>query len=317
MLSDIRERFTGKPALVVLGVLAFSFIFFGIGEFTFLGGAYAAKVEDTEISVNQLDRAYQNQLLQFSDYGNLPVETRQILKANSLERLIRDTMVEVYVRDEGYRISDTQIANVLQAEPEFQENGEFSSEMYYAWLDVRALNPRNFEARQALTMRTGQLLRGIGATAFVTPTEYRRYLNLYAERRQATLAVFDIVALANTVVVREEDVTTYYEARPDDFYTQESVDFEFLEVNRATLSQEIEIAEDVLQQYYEDSGSRFQWDEQRQARHILLTVEDGDEVAAEQQAIALTARVNAGEPFEDLSTPKMAAQPTPVAISGQ
>lgn len=300
MLQHIREKFTGVFAVGLLGMLAVSFIFFGIGDFTFLGGGYAAKVDDVEITSFQLERAYQNQLLNFSDFGNLPAETRQLLKENTLERLIRETLVDLHVAGNGYRVGDEQIAEMLEEQPLFQENGEFKKELYYEWLDQNVLDPRVFEAQQRQTFRLSQLQRGIGSTAFVTPTEYRRYLNLFAETRQVSIATFDIAALADTVVVRDEDVTAYYDSRPDDFQSLESVDFEYLEINRETISENIEIAADVLQQYYEDNSDRFRQDEQRSARHILLTLDDG-EAEAEAQAVALTARVQAGEPFEDLA----------------
>lgn len=300
MLQQIRERFTGVFAVALLGMIAVSFIFFGIGNFTFLSGGNAATVEDVDISVLQLESAYQNLLLQYSDYGNLPAETRQLLKANTLERMIRETVVDVHVNEAGYRIGDEQIAEMIQSAPEFQDNGAFSKELYYAWLDQTVQDPRVFEAQQRQAIRLSQLQRGIGATAFVTPSEYRRYLNLYAEQRLASIATFDIAALADTVVVNDEDVQTYYDSRPEDFRSPESVDFEYLEIDREVLGQEIEISEDVLQEYYESNASRFRQDEQREASHILITLDD-DEVAAEEQARALTARVEAGEPFADLA----------------
>ena len=149
-------------------------------------------------------------------------------------------------------------------------------------------------------MRSSQVQRGISATAFVTPSDYRRYLNLYAEQRIASVAIFDIAALADTIVVRDEDAQAYYDERPNDYIAPESIDFEYLEINREALADDIEIAEDVLQSHYEMSSDRYRQDEQRRARHILITF-DGDEAAAEEQATALTARAQAGEPFEDLA----------------
>ena len=84
------------------------------------------------------------------------------------------------------------------------------------------------------------------------------------------------------------------------FLSPETVDFEYIDLRRDWLMQTIEITEEELLQHYEESTSRFQQDEQRQASHILITF-DGDETAAEEQAVALTARANAGEPFEDLA----------------
>ncbi|MDH5345612.1 MAG: peptidyl-prolyl cis-trans isomerase, partial [Gammaproteobacteria bacterium] len=300
MLQHIRDKFTGLFAGILLGMLAISFVFFGIGNFNFLGNTWAAKVDDVEISVFQLENAYQNRLLQIEDYSSLPPETLQLIRGNVLDTLIRDTLLEVHVANEGYRVGDEQVAELIQAEPSFREDGVFKKELYYAWLDQIVMDARVFEAQQRQGMRRSQLQRGIGATAFVTPGEYRRYLNLYAEQRIASIATFDIAALAETIVVSDEDVQAYYDARPDDYRAPESVDFQYLELDRNAIANEINVSEDALAQYYADNSGRFLQDEQRRARHILITFDD-DEDAAEEQARALTARAQAGEPFADLA----------------
>jgi len=300
MLQHIREKFTGVFAIVLLGMLGISFVFFGIGNFNFLNAGNAATVEGVDISIFQLENAYQNELLAREDYTSLSPTMLQAIRASTLERLIRDTALEVHVVDEGYRVGDEQIVKAIQSEPQFQVDGVFNKDLYDGWLAQRVIDGRMFEEQQRSAYRRSQLQRGIAATSFVTPSEYRRHLNLIAEQRVASIATFDIAALADTIVVRDEDVQAYYEARPDDFRAPESVDFEFLEVRRDQLASEIQVAGNVLQQYYEDNSSRFLQDEQRQARHILTLFGD-DEAAAEEQAADLTARVQAGEPFEDLA----------------
>jgi peptidyl-prolyl cis-trans isomerase D len=300
MLQQIREKFTGVFAVVLLGMLAISFVFFGIGNFNFLNAGNAAVVDDMEISIFQLENAYQNQLLQLSDFSDLPPETLQLIRRNTLERLIRDALVDVYVAKTGYRIGDEQIAELIQQEPTFQVDGVFSKDAYYAWLEQQVIDARMFEASQRAAMRTSQVQRGIGATAFVTPSEYRRYLNLFAEERVVSLATFDIAALADTIVVSDEDVQEFYDSRPDAFRADESVDFQYVEVDRSALAEQIDVSDEALQQYYEANDTRFLQDESRRARHILITF-DGDEAAAEELATSLTARAQAGEPFEDLA----------------
>lgn len=301
MLQRIRDRVTAGPfAIVVLALIAISFGFFGVVDYNFLTAGNAAKVEDSEISLFQLENAYQNQLLNLSDYGSLPAQTRRLIKENALERLIRETLVERHVAGSGYRVGDEMIAEMIQSAPQFQENGVFKKELYYTWLDQNVMDARQFEAMQRFNIRTSQLQRGIGATAFVTPSEYRRYLNLFAEQRVVSLATFDIAGLADTIVVRDEDVQAYYDARPDDFMSPESVDFEYLEIDRDALADSIEISEEELAAYYESVSNRFRQDESRRASHILIPFGD-DEAAAEEQATALTARAQAGEPFADLA----------------
>ena len=286
--------------MLILALIFVPFAFFGVTDYNFLTAGWAAKVEDTEISLFQLENAYQNQILQLSEYGELPADYLVSIKAGVLESLIRDRLIELHVADAGFRVDDAMVMEIIQGASQFQEDGIFKKELYYDWLAQTAQDARLFEAQQRQSIRISQLQRGIGATAFVTPSEYRRYLNLMGEQRQVSIATFDVAALANTVVVADEDITAYYDARPNAFVSPESVDFKYVELRRDLLTQGIEISEEELLQYYQESASRYQQDEQRRARHILITFDD-DEAAAEEQAGALTARAQAGEPFEDLA----------------
>jgi len=300
MLQIIRDRFTGGFAIALLALICVPFVFFGVTNFNFIAGGYAAKVDGVDISLLQLENAYQGQLVQYAEYGELPPEFRRRLKESVLENLIRNVLVEQHLADEGYRVSNQMITDLIQREPQFQTDGVFSKEKYYIFLDERATDPARFEANQRAGLRQSQLQRSIGATAFVTPAEYRRYLNLYAEVRRAAVATFDSAAVAAAMDVSDEDIQAYYDDRPDGFQSPETVDIEFLEIRRDTLREQAEISAEELQQHYDDSSNRYLQDEQRQARHILITFDD-DADAAEQQAIALAARAEAGEPFADLA----------------
>ena len=182
--------------MAILGIIFVPFAFFGISNFNFLSAGWAAKVDDVDISLFQLENAYQNQLLQFSEFGELPVEYLTSIKSGILEGLIRDTLVRSHVAKSGYRIDDDMVTALIQGATQFQEGGVFSKDLYYTWLDQTAQDASVFEAQQRQGIRVGQLQRGIGATAFVTPSEYRRYLNLFGEQRQVSIATFDVAALA-------------------------------------------------------------------------------------------------------------------------
>ena len=300
MLQQIRDRITGKLALVILAFIALPFVFFGI-NYNFIGLGFAAKVDGEEISVVQFENAYRNQILSLAEQGQeVPDELRQIVREGVLDRMIRDELVDQFLTRSGYAVSDDLVTEFIQRDPTWQADGEFSREAYYQWLEVRAIEPAAFEASQRRALEQNQLQRGIAASAFVTPSEYRRYLNLYGEQRQAMIAEIDIVAMTESIEVDEADVQAYYDDRPNDFQTPESVDIAYVELARDELAAAIEIDEDELRAYYEDAKSRYLQDEQRQARHILIPFGD-DEAAAEQEAAALTARVQAGEPFEDLA----------------
>jgi peptidyl-prolyl cis-trans isomerase D len=300
MLQDIRDKLLGKFAIFLIGLIAVSFIFWGASS-PFLGAPYAAKVEGVEISMTQLEAAYRQQLAQYSEqFGELPESFRQPLRQRVLDSLIRDAVVDIHVVEKGFRITDEFVTSAIQRTPEFQVDGIFSKDLYYDLLAGNGLAPADDEARQRRAIRKSQLQRSIAATAFVTPAEYRRYLNLTGEQRYISFATFDPSAIAEGIEVTEEEIVAFYDERPGEFTTPEAADVEYIEIRRDLLAQRVEVSEDALLAYYEDSKNRYLQDEQRRARHILIPFGD-DEDAAEEEARALTARVRAGEPFEDLA----------------
>jgi peptidyl-prolyl cis-trans isomerase D len=300
MLQKIRDRLTGGYAIAFLALLAIPFVFFGI-NYDFTGGRYAAKVNGVEISSDRLQNEYLQQLAQFTEQGTeIPANLRPLIRRSVLSNLIRETLVSQHVAEEGYRISDQMVAEFIQGIPEFHVDGRFSRDRYYTWLQERGLSPASFEENQRNSLRLQQFQRGHAATAFVTPAEYRRYLNLYGEQRRAAVATFDVDAIAEEVEPRDEEIATYYEEHAAEFQSPESVDVRYVEIDRRDLRDRVEISDQELREYYEQVSSRYLRDERRRASHILIPFGD-DEDAAEQQAAELAARVRAGEPFADLA----------------
>jgi len=300
MLQHIRDRFTGGFAMTILAIIVVPFLFFGI-NYDFIGSSYAAKVNGEEISLAAFDNAYRQQLARYADSGvDLPEQFRSTVKEGVLNRLIGEVLVDQYLASQGYRISDEMIATIIQQQPEFRVDGTFAKERYYSWLAERAQSPAAFEQAQRYRLRQGQRQRGVAATAFVTPAEYRRFLNLYGETREISLAVFDVEAVSANIEVGDADVQSYYDERPDEFRSKESVDLKYVELDRDALRQQVQVTGEELEQHYQESRDRFLEDEQRRARHILVPFGD-DEEAARAQAEALAARARAGEPFADLA----------------
>jgi peptidyl-prolyl cis-trans isomerase D len=299
MLTNIREKVIGPLGLVILAIIAVSFVFVG-ATLNFAGNVYAAKVDGTEISVGQFENAYRSQLDANPQLASLPDEFRGQLRLNVLQSLIREQLVENHLSDAGYQISEMQLTEAIQRVPEFQVDGQFDLETAEALLADNGLTRAQFRSVQRSRMRTEQLRRAIGGTAVVTPSEYRRYLNLIAEQRLVSLARFDLAAAADEVEVSEEAIAAFYDENDTLYLLPEAATIEYIELNRAEVAEGVEISEEALNEYYLDSQNRYLQEEQRRARHILILSED-DEAAALATAESLTARIDAGEPFADLA----------------
>ncbi len=189
---------------------------------------------------------------------------------------------------------------MIQSVPDFQVDGRFDMETYRTLLAQAGYEPARFEAAQRVALRREQLQRAIRGSALVTPSEYRRFLNLAAEQRVVTIATIDEEAVADDIGVTDEMVTAYYDQNPALFQLPETADIEYVEISRSDVSQGISVSEQELNEFYEFNKDRYLQDEQRQARHILITFGD-DEDAAKALATDLLGRVRAGESFEQLA----------------
>ena len=299
MLQNIRERFTGKFALVVLALICLPFLFFGVPS-DFIATDYVAKVNDNEISEPFFENSYRQELLRYDSQGiDVPDAARPIVRENLLNTIISGLLIDLYVDEKNVQITDEFVAKIIQSSPEFLVNGKFSKEVYYAWLNERVLEPAQFEESQRLSMRKSQLERGLRATSFVTPSEYRRYLNLVGEQREVTIAEIDLSVLAEPIELMDEDIETYYSLRQNEFMQPESIDFKYIEINKDKTNETITISEDEIREYFEDAGERFSRDERRQASHILFLFGD-NEILSEQKAQEALNKLNEGEDFSAL-----------------
>ena len=300
MLQNLREKFTGWVAITILAVIGVTFVFVGGANFVFIGNNYAAKVDDIDIGIGQFESAYQEQVQQNPQLAQMGPEIRAQVRAGVLEQLIQQRVIDNYIDEAGYRVSDEQLTRMIQATPEFQVDGKFNMNVYLDLLAANGYEPTAFERAQRVTLRRSQLQFGVRASAIMSPAAFRRYLNLAGEQRIVRLATIDPESVAAEITVTDEMIAAFYDENPTMFQLPESVDIEYIEIQRSQVAQGVSVSEEDLLDYYEFNKDRYEQDEQRQSRHILILAED-DEDAAEATANELLVRINAGESFEDLA----------------
>ena len=287
MLQNIREKFTGWIAITILAVIGLSFVFVGL-NYSFIGSSFAAKVDGVDIGVTQFENAYRDQLQNNPQLAQLPEEFRQQLRTNILEQLIQQRVIDNYLDEAGYQISDEQVTAMIQRAPEFQVDGKFDIETYRTMLSQVGYEPARFEAAQRQSLRRDQLQRAIRGSALVTPSSYRRYLNLVAEQRVVTTSTIDPATVEGEIEITDEMIAAYYDDNPTLYQVPESADVEYVEIARSDVAKSVSVSEQDLQDYYDLNADRYLQDEQRQARHILILFGD-DEDSAEATASELFA----------------------------
>jgi peptidyl-prolyl cis-trans isomerase D len=285
--------------VIVLGLIAFSFIFWGV-DFGLTGvTTFAARVNGEEIPLTDFDRELSARQSQYQTItrSELSDDMRRELRRAVVDDLVRNEALKQRVDEQGYRVSDERLLASIREIAQFQVAGEFSLDVYRGQLANAGLTPAGFEALQRESLELNDLTNGIGDSTFLTPAEFRRYIELYNQRRELAYALFETDAFSAGVTIDEAAIAARYENNQASYQTTETVDLEYIELALADIAATVELTEEDLRAAYEEELERFQTTEERRARHILIEVADDNEDAARAAAEAAATRVKNGEDF--------------------
>ena len=302
MLQKIHDSFGKAIVVIILGLISITFIFWGINrsDFSLSGtGNFAARVNGEKIPLLDFDRALQDRQNQYQQIyrSELPEDVRRELRRGVIEDLVQDTALKQRVADQHYRASDERVTQSVRDIAAFQVDGQFSLDSYRALLSNRGYTPTGFEALQREALEVGDLQNGIVDSSFLTPAEFRRYIELYNQKREVAYALFEIEAFSTNIAIDDAAIASRYENNQASYQTTETVDLEYIELALADVAATVEVTDEQLRKAYEEELARFETPEQRHARHILITVPEGQEDAARATAEGVVARLRGGADF--------------------
>jgi len=302
MLQQIRDKISGWFAAVFLGAIAVVFIFWGI-KFESSVTTAAAKVNGEDVPVQAVRRAWQERQteLQRLTRDELPDELVKSEQQRLLSEFITRELMVQRANKLGYRVSDREIVTALGQIEALQVDGKFDPDRYKALLRSQGRSEVEFENEFRRDLEISQLRNGIAISAFATPGELRRRMELEGEARDVDFVVLPAASFAAQATATPEEVASWYEQHKSDYMTQETVSLQYLQLNLADVAASVEVTEEGLKAFYEQvAPERYVDAERRHARHILI--ESGtDDAAALKKAEGLLARAKAGEDFAKLA----------------
>jgi peptidyl-prolyl cis-trans isomerase D len=285
--------------IVLIGFICLGFVFWR-ADFGGAGtAAFAAKVNGDNISINEFDRELQARQNQYQQLyrTELSEDMRREMRLSVIEDMVRDAVLKQRVDDQGYRISDERLAAYIRSVSAFQVDGQFSMDVYRSRLTQVGLTPAGFEAVQRQSLEVSDLQSGIAESTFLTPAEFRRYIELFNQRREIAYASFPVESFLSRVMIDDAAISAHYDSNQASYQTTETVDLEYIELALADIAATVDVSEEALKSTYEEERDRFQTSEERRARHILIAVENGDDAAAQKKAEDVVQRLNNGEDF--------------------
>ncbi len=285
MLQSMREGVKSPWVLVVIGLIVLSFVLTGAESLTF-GGAQsgAAKVNDREISFNELQFAIEQQRRQLSEiYGDQldpSMLDDDLLRPGVLNNLVDRALLEDYALSLGITASPEAVRRSITSNPTFEVDGSFSVDYYRDVLRSNGLTPDLYRAEQGSTDQLVKLESVIADADFITPVEAKAAIDVVVERRDVRFLVVPESALSSESQVTDQAVTEYYEVNAELFAQPERLSVEFIELNPSQF--ELPVDEAELEAQLADALADYETKAQSEVAHILLIQEDDetDEVYA-------------------------------------
>lgn len=320
-MEAFREMVRGWLGKAFLVLLVVPFAIVGVESYFSGGGKkVAAKVNGTDILQVELDRQVERQrqqlLAQMGPNADPALLDLKRIRKNVLDGLVNQELLAQQSGKSGYLISDATITKQIQEVPAFQENGKFSRSRYEQVLRQNGEDPANFYVLAKQRLAYSLMLEGIAQSGIVTTPELERLSELSKQKRDIHYATIPAARYLSEISVSDADVKQYYDAHPDRFTTPETVTLDYITLSRDDFLAQAQPSEEDLQARYEDKVRENAANEQRDAQHILIAVNDKTSDADALKKIQeIEKRARAGEDFGKLAK-EFSQDPGSVANGG-
>ena len=307
MLQSIHDKLKGWLAYVVLGAIGLVFVFWGI-NWTLSAPTYAAKVNGSEISSNEVRQTYQQQLAQMERQSNVPLDDamRNEIKRRVLDEYVNSEALVTRADDLGYRVSDSELLAEMSKVPAFQVDGKFDQAHALAVLNAQGRSVSEIEGLFRRDAKLRQLDAALNASSFATPTELKEFRALTRQQRELAWLTLSATKYAASATPDDAAIKAYYDAHKSEYMTPETVNLRYVELSLAQPESKVSVDDAQLKAFYEEQKTktpdRFSQAEQRRVRHILLPVNDPKEDAAVKlKAEGILKQAQGGEDFSKLA----------------
>lgn len=308
MLQNIRDNSQGIIAKIIIGFIIITFSLFGIESIVALGSSESAPAtvngsDIEEVEILRLVEAQKNRFRQqFGDQYDESLFNDGFLRQSALEQLIEQKVAVSQAKELGGYVSTKSIDKAILAAPEFQQDGQFSSDRFRMVLRRSGMTPLGYREILAEQALISQIQLGTGLSDTALPYEVERQLALENEVREFEFVTFDTDKLKQGIKVETQEVEEYYNTNNDRFMTEEKVSVSYVVLSKSDIDSDIVVSDEELAQAYDDYVAMQAEFEERDASHILIEIND-ERTAAEAKVLAdqVATKAKNGESFTELA----------------
>ncbi len=300
-MESFRKVIKGWLGKVLLILFLTPLALVGI-EGYFSGGSKDAvkSVNGTDISKKDLEQLTNSLKQQYLAYakGDETLLNQDFINNNALETLIARQLLLQQAEKLGISLSDQQLAQMIQQQPSFQQNGQFSKELYANYLKSIGMTNSAFIE----SLRNDHALKMLSSTfmnyALVSKVDVKQIAALQTEQRTLQLASIKLDDYKKAVKVTDAEIDAFYKKHPSMFKQVTSVDVDYVVLSPANIKgAATEVTDADLKQAYDDFAKKLQQSAQPEVKHILITADNRTDAAAKKLAEDVAAKIKAGTSF--------------------
>ncbi|MDD7021917.1 MAG: SurA N-terminal domain-containing protein, partial [Aeromonadales bacterium] len=260
MLSDtLREGAHGRIFKILFWIIILSFVFAGVGNYLIPRlDTDPVKVGDFKITSSQWTEQYNRQTQQIMRaYGPKASEmledkdTVKRLHMQVLESMVDNAALNAATWDQGIRIGDEEVKDVIRRTPAFQKDGKFDNDLFLASVHNIGASPESY-AEQLRTGLLSDTVRNptVTLSSQVMPYESKMLGKLFAQTRTADIYSLDPALLKDSVKVTGEEAKAYYDAHHGEFMDPANVRFTYVVLSVDGISKSLKISDKQAEDYY-------------------------------------------------------------------
>ena len=296
MLQDLRENSQGVIAKVIIGFIVAIFALTGVEWLIggFISSPPVAEINGEEITEAQLQFNTQNLL---ASLGGADID-QELLEQIALNQLIEETVLKQSADRAGMIVSSDRVDRAIIENPGFQINGVFDSDLAVRTMASQGYNIPLYRQALSQSMLLGQIANAYSASNFITDSELESIAELTQQTRDFRYVSVTMGTRTLGNAISQEEIQRYYDENPAEFTQEESVNVNYVVLDRNVIADEIQVDEAEIRAQYDAQRADFEGSSEKRASHILFEVEGTmDEAAAMDLAATARQRLLDGEDF--------------------
>jgi peptidyl-prolyl cis-trans isomerase D len=303
MLQNIRDNSQGWIAKTIIGIIVMLLALTGFDAIfnAASNSRNAAEVNGEEISLDELNQAMNMQRRQLAQQlgGNFDPSMLddKLVRESSLRALIDRALLLQGARDADFAFSEAALDQLILQTPEFAVDGVFNAARFDQVIQQMGYTRLQFRELLKQEMLIGQLRAGISGSGFVTDEQIGAFARL--EQQTRDFATITVPAETAAVDVSNDEAREYFEKNTDRFRSPEQVVLEYLELNKESFFDQVEVSEEDIKNLYQQRIANLA--EQRRAAHILIETDGSDDATAKEKIDEVAKRLASGEDFSALA----------------